>query len=121
VAREYLVPILAGSAALLTLVSVFLVAAYAGPEPFFNYRRADAFTHIGIATAVIALWGAWSLAILGLVISRVFSVKWLAGLLLAAIASFYLHCCPTGYLDDLENWMLSPEQQRNIELPAQKS
>jgi hypothetical protein len=95
--------------------------AYAGPEPLFYYHRIEALTHVGISTATIALWLAWSLGIIGLVIARIFPVRWLGGLLLAAICVFYLSCCPSGYLDDLENFMLSPEQQQRIELPDHKS
>jgi hypothetical protein len=121
VSRERLAIVFVASAAILTPLSFFLVMAYAGPEPFFRYQRADAIFHIGLSTAAIVIWLVWSFGILGLVIAGVFRVAWLSGLLLAAICIFYLQCCPTGYLDDLENFMLSPEQKQGIELPQHNS
>jgi len=121
VSRAHLAIVFVASAVIPTPVSFFLVMAYAGPEPFFQYQRADAIFHIGLSTAAIVIWVVWSASILGLVIAGVFRVAWLGGLLLAAICIFYLQSCPTGYLDDLENFMLSPEQRQRIELPQHKS
>jgi hypothetical protein len=109
------------AAAILALASVYLTFAYAGLEPFFYYHRGDAVTHIGVSSSVIALWLAWSLGVVGLVVARVFHPLWLAGIAVALVCVFYLTGSPSGYLDDLENFMLSPEQQSRIELPKHKS
>jgi hypothetical protein len=121
VSRERLATIFFLSALVLAPASFLLVLAYAGPEPFFEYQRIDALGHIGVSTAAIALWLVWSLGVLGLIAARIFSVGWLGGLLVAATCVFYLTLCPSGYLDDLENFMLSPEQQQRIKLPEHKS
>ncbi len=119
--REHLSVVFKVSAAILTIASFVLAASYAAPEPFFYYQRADANRHIGVSTAVMFLWAVWSVSIVGLVVAGVFRARWLGGLLLAAVCTFYLQCSPAGYLDDLENFMLSREQQQCIELPKHKS
>lgn len=116
--RDHLASIFLVSAVLLAPVSFGLVISYAGPEPLYEYHRSEALVHIGVSTATIALWLVWSLGIIGLIATRIFSVWWFGGLLPAAICIFYLSFCPSGYLDDLEDCMLSPEQQRRIELSA---
>jgi hypothetical protein len=80
-------------------------------------RRSDAFTHIGLSTAAITLWAAWSIGIVALVVAGVFGRRWLISLLLPVICIFYLIMCPFGYLDDLEHFMLSPKQQERIGVP----
>ena len=94
-----------GAALLLFLGSFVLDIAYAGPEPFDEFRRADAFWFIGGASAAIALWFAWSLGLAIAVASRVFRARALLGLLIATIAAYYLATTLTGYLDDLERMM----------------
>jgi hypothetical protein len=121
VSRERLAIVFFASAAILTLVSFFLVMAYAGPEPFFHYQRGDAIFHVGLSTAAIVIWLVWSIGIVMLVAARVFGIAWLSGLMWAAICIFYLQGCSFGYLDDLENYMLSPEQKQGIDLPRHNS
>jgi hypothetical protein len=93
------------TALLLFLGSFILDVSYAGPEPFEEFRRADAFWFIGGASAAIALWGAWSLSLAISVGLGVFRVRALLGLLIAVIAVYYLAADLTGYLDDLERMM----------------
>jgi hypothetical protein len=83
-------------------------------------HRIDALAHIGLSTAAIALWIAWSLGVIGLVVGGVFGRWWLASLLVATICIFYLTICPERYLYDLENFMLSAEQQQRIGVPIRK-
>jgi hypothetical protein len=118
--REHLGTVFIITAIFLAPVSFVLMFAYAGPEPFFDYRRSDAFTHIGLSTAAIALWVAWSIGIVGLVVAGVFGRRWLIGLLVPAICIFYLIMCPDGYLYDLEHFMLSTKQQEQIGVPILK-
>jgi hypothetical protein len=98
----------AGLAALLLAASFLLFAAYAGPEPFFEHRRVDAILFVGGICAAIALWAAWTLCVVVAVLRRVFGFRALFALVVPAIAVFYLYQGVAGYLDDLEQFMLSP-------------
>jgi len=109
------------SAIVLTAASFFAFMGVAGPEPFFGYRRGDAIQHIGVCSAIIGLWIAWSLGVIGFVVARLFRMRWLWGLLLAAACTFYLQAAVGGYLDDLEDFMLAPEERQQIERPRNTS
>ena len=100
------------SAAVLFCASFIECLAYAGPEPFFEYHRIDAILHIGVSSALIALWIAWSLGIVVAVATRMLGVKWLGCLLIAAVCIFYLILCPLGYLGDLEDYIMPHYQQQ---------
>lgn len=102
------------SGLVLAPISLFLASSYLGPEPFYEYRIADAIAFVGLSTALIALWCAWSLGLVALVIAGVLSRRWLFALLVAAICSNYLFASVSGYFYDLEHFMLSPEQQTRM-------
>lgn len=105
------------SAILLLPASIFLGFSYAGPEPFFEYRSENVLAFIGLATAGIAFWLAWSLGIVVLVIAGVLRRRWLFALLAAAIGLYVLLPTVGGYLFDLEHFMLSAEQQKRLGIP----
>jgi hypothetical protein len=98
-----------GVAVLLFMASFALVAAYAGPEPFFEYRREHAIAFIGGTCAAIVLWSEWSLGLIGAVFFRALRVWALLGLLVATISVFYLQQGLMGYLEDLERMVLPPK------------
>jgi hypothetical protein len=87
------------AASVLTFSSFVLVLKGATDEPYETYRASDAFEQIVIGTALIVLWGSYSLAVVAIVICRQMSRSWLAIILWAAI-------CPFGYLYDLEHIIL---------------
>lgn len=109
------------SAITLAAFSFVGVMGVAGPEPFFGYRREDAIQNIGGCSAIIALWAVWALGVVSLVIVRVLSLRWLWGLLLAVVCVLYLQAAVGGYLDDLEDFMLAPEERQQIERPRNTS
>ena len=105
--RGDLADLFGGVGALLFVGSFVVVMAYAGPEPFFEYRRLDAILFIGGISAAIALWVAWSVTLIGAVLLRAFRPWALLGLPVAAVSIFYLQLGVRGYLDDLEQFMLA--------------
>lgn len=109
------------SAIALAILSFAGVMGVAGPEPFFYYSRSDAIQHIGGCSAIITLWAAWTIGVVSLVITRALNPRWLWSLMLAAICVFYLQAAVGGYLDDLEDFMLAPEERQQIERPRNTS
>jgi hypothetical protein len=91
-----------GLAVLMFVASFFLVMEYAGPEPFSEYRRADALLFVAGGAAAIAFWLAWSLALVCAMLLRALKPWALCGLLVPVVAIFYLQFCVLGYLVDLE-------------------
>jgi O-antigen/teichoic acid export membrane protein len=109
--------VLIGSALLLMLLSFGLTSSYGVHEPIYDYQREDAVAFIGLSTSVIALWLIWSLGVLALVVFGILSRWWLLALLVAAFGVFMAVCCLDGYLNDLEHYLLSPEQQTRLGIP----
>ena len=104
--RTYLNWIIAVVAGLLTIVSFVVVSQGATDEPYFEFHYSDAFTQVVMGTSLITVWCCLSVVVVGLVISRQISSKWLLLLLWSAICIFYLLACPFGYLDDMERNIL---------------
>jgi hypothetical protein len=90
-------------AALLLVMSFVAVFSSAWAEPFFVYRRDDVVAFVGGAGALITLWLVWSISLVAAVFARAFKPWALLGLLIAAVAIFYMVVpSMSGYLDDLE-------------------
>ena len=87
-------------AAILSLASLVVVYQGATDEPYAAYRRYDAIVQVGVATALMALWACYVIALVVLVAARKLSAWWLALLIWAAICLFYLSSSPLGYLGE---------------------
>ena len=85
----------------LTLVSFYVVVKGANDEPYFSLKKADAMVQVGLGSALIAIWTAWSLTVLVLAARRVISFMWPALILWALVNVFYLSHGINGYLSDV--------------------
>lgn len=91
----------------LSLVSLIVVVQGAEDEPYGQYRRADAILQVGVGSALMALWAAGAVLVIGLVVTRCVPAAWLVLVLWAAFCLFMLSYSPIGYLQDLEQHVLS--------------
>jgi hypothetical protein len=65
---------------LLSLISVWLILEGAGNEPYTSFNAYDAYTQLGLGTAIWILWGIFSLQLLIKLMTKELTKVWLLGL-----------------------------------------
>jgi hypothetical protein len=90
----------------LSAVSLWVVLQGANDEPYMQYRRSDASVQVGVGTALMVLWGCWTVAVVVLVAARKLGAWWLVFLLWAALCLFYARYSALGYLEDIEKYVI---------------
>jgi uncharacterized membrane protein len=109
--------------AFLTLLSLYIVLRNANDEPYYGgVRESDAWTQVGLSSALIALWIQWCIAIAILAMRRKVHWAFLIAYLWAGLAICFLVTTASGYLSDViagEKMSASPGAwQQSSTMPA---
>ncbi len=70
------------------------------------FHYGDAFVQVVVATLLITLWAVWIVGVAIICIAGRLHPLWLLTVVWGIACSFYLCSSPTGYLYDLEHYML---------------
>lgn len=94
---------------ILSVISFIIVLEGASEEPYGVFHKSDAVTQVGIAMILMLMWLQLGIAIVVGVVCRRISIWWLTLLVWVLICEFYLSCCPFGYLDDIERFVIGAQ------------
>jgi hypothetical protein len=96
---------LLGYSFLLTVVSLWVVGAGAGDEPYLTFRASDAYVQIGIALVLMALWLQLAAWLVYASARRRISRPWLALIIWVALVIYFLWDSPAGYIQDISRYV----------------
>lgn len=97
------------TAAALLGASVWVAFRGANDEPYVTFRASDAIIQIGVASALIAFWIAWSIFVTADVHKRRKPRFWLLALILSGLAILLLYQSPAGYVSDIVRWQTTSQ------------
>ena len=101
--------ILAVSTLTLSVASFVVVIKGASDEPYTVFRQSDALVQIGVAMILMLLWLQLAAVIVAGVALRRVLQWWLFLLLWILTIEFYLFESPTGYVQDIIQYVSRPQ------------
>jgi hypothetical protein len=87
------------------VLSLWVISAGAGDEPYVRFRSYDVYVQVGVAIALIALWFQFAAWLIYAAITRRIHRGWLALLVWIVGVLLYLWQSPTGYVYDISRYV----------------